>query len=82
MNRYGILIKQNLQIKYPLRYKELEKNGELDERIAKREKKVMQYRIILENQLKEKQIYVKKMNIYEKRTIIERKLEKIMYQPL
>ena len=63
MNRYGILIKQNLQIKYPLRYDELEKNGELDEIIVKREKEVMQYRKVLENKLDEKGVYVKKRNI-------------------
>lgn len=82
LNRYGILINQYVQENFPQQYKELLVSGELEKRIVERQNEVMEYRKTIEENLEKNFAKMGVTNTNEKRNIIEKRLEKIMYLPL
>jgi len=82
LNRYGILITQYVQENFPQQYKELLVSGELEKRIVERQNEVMEYRKTIEENLEKNFAKMGVTNTNEKRNIIEKSLEKIMFLPL
>ena len=82
LNRYGILINQYVQENFPQQHKELLVSGELEKRIVERQNEVMEYRKTIEENLEKNFAKMGVTNTNEKRNIIEKRLEKIMYLPL
>ena len=56
LGKYGMLIKKNMKVNYPIRYQELIINGTIMDKLLEKEEEVNTQKDIIEKQMKERYI--------------------------